>query len=110
MHREWFQRSTMADLLCEDAGLAEIHKLCRCHDRLLTHKQVVFDHLVGRWRDLFKISYDVLIYDLTSTYFEADSPFPEGDKHGFGYPRDHRPDCIQIVIAMVVMPEGLPLA
>src|ERR1700720_2382090 len=82
----------------------------RCHDRLLVHKQAVFDHLVGRWRDLFNISYDVLLYDLTSTYFEADPPFPEGDKRRFGYSRDHRPDCVQIVIALVVTPEGLPLA
>jgi hypothetical protein len=74
LHREWFQRSALADLLGEDAGLAEIHKLYRCHDRLLVHKQAVFDHLVGRWRDLFNISYDVLLYDLTSTYFEADPP------------------------------------
>src|SRR6202521_458214 len=110
LHREWFQRSAMADLLGEDAGLAEIHKLYRCHDRLLAHKQAVFDHLVGRWRDLFNISYDVLLYDLTSTYFEADPPFPEGDKRRFGYSRDHRPDCVQIVIALVVTPEGLPPA
>src|SRR6478735_1931966 len=109
LHREWFQRSAVADLLGEDAGLAEIHKLYRCHDRLLTHKQAVFDHLVGRWRDLFNISYDVLLYDLTSTYFEADPPFREGDKRRFGYSRDHRPDCVQIVIALVVTPEGLPL-
>src|SRR5712664_3168526 len=78
--------------------------------RLLVHKQAVFDHLVGRWRDLFNISYDVLLYDLTSTYFEADPPFPEGDKRRFGYSRDHRPDCVQIIIALVVTPEGLPLA
>src|SRR5215469_5204967 len=110
LHREWFQRSALADLLGEDAGLAEIHKLYRCHDRLLGHKQAVFDHLVGRWRDLFNIGYDVLLYDLTSTYFEADPPFPEGDKRRFGYSRDHRPDCVQIVIALVVTPEGLPLA
>src|SRR5690348_7814089 len=110
LHREWFRRSALADLLGEDAGLAEIHKLYRCHDRLLEHKQAVFDHLVGRWRDLFNISYDVLLYDLTSTYFEADPPFPEGDKRRFGYSRDHRPDCVQIVIALVVTPEGLPLA
>ena len=109
LHREWFQRSALADLLGEDAGLAEIHKLYRCHDRLLVHKQAVFDHLTGRWRDLFNISYDVLLYDLTSTYFEADPPFPEGDKRRFGYSRDHRPDCVQIVIALVVTPEGLPL-
>src|ERR1700748_636339 len=110
LHREWFRRSALADLLGEDAGLAEIHKLYRCHDRLLQHKQAVFDHLVGRWRDLFNISFDVLLYDLTSTYFEAAPPFPEGDKRRFGYSRDHRPDCVQIVIALVVTPEGLPLA
>src|ERR1700758_3423771 len=110
LHRDWFQRSALADLLGEDAGVAEIHQLYRCHDRLLVHKQAVFDHLVGRWRDLFNISYDVLLYDLTSTYFEADPPFPEGDKRRFGYSRDHRPDCVQIVIALVVTPEGLPLA
>ena len=67
LHREWFRRSALADLLGDDAGLAEIHKLYRCHDRLLVHKQAVFDHLTGRWRDLFNISYDVLLYDLTST-------------------------------------------
>src|SRR5580693_4025652 len=83
----------------DQVGLAEIHKLYRCHDRLLAHKQVVFDHLAGRWRDLFNISDDVLLYDLTSTYFEADPPLPEGDKRRFGYSRDHRPDCVQIVIA-----------
>src|SRR5215467_3187137 len=110
LHREWFQRSALADLLGEGGGLAEIHKLYRCHDRLLVHKQAVFDHLVGRWRDLFNISYDVLLYDLTSTYFEADPPFPEGDKRRFGYSRDHRPDCVQIIIALVVTPEGLPLS
>jgi transposase len=110
LHREWFVRSALADLLGEDAGLAEIHKLYRCHDQLLTYKQAVFDHLAARWRDLFNINYDVLLYDLTSTYFEADPPFPEGDKRRFGYSRDHRPDCVQIIIALVVTPEGLPLA
>jgi hypothetical protein len=63
LHREWFWRSAMADLLGEDAGLAEIQKLYRCHDRLLVHKQAVFDHLTGRWRDLFNISYDVLLHN-----------------------------------------------
>src|ERR1700752_132921 len=110
LHREWFERSAMADLLGEDLGLAEIHKLYRCHDRLLEHKQALFDHLVGRWRDLFNISFDVLLYDLTSTYFEANPPFPDDDKRRFGYSRDHRPDCVQVVIALVVTPEGLPLA
>ena len=110
LHREWFERSALADLLGADFALAEIHKLYACHDRLLTHKQALFDHLVGRWRDLFNASFDVLLYDLTSTYFEADPPFPEGDKRRHGYSRDHRPDCVQVVIALVVTTEGLPLA
>jgi transposase len=110
LHREWFQRSALADLLGGDAGLAESHKLYRCHDRLLAHKQALFDHLVGRWRDLFNASFDVLLYDLTSTYFESDPPYPEGDKRRHGYSRDHRPDCVQVIIALVVTPEGLPLA
>lgn len=76
----------------------------------MAHKQALFDHLVSRWRDLFNVSFDVLLYDLTSTYFEANPPFPEGDKRRFGYSRDHRGDCVQVVIALVVTPEGLPLA
>src|SRR6266852_6090056 len=110
LYREWYGRSALADLLGADAALADSHKLYRCHDRLLAHKQAVFDHLVERWRDLFNASFDVLLYDLTSTYFEANPPFPEGDKRRHGYSRDHRPDCVQVVIALVVTPEGLPLA
>ena len=110
LHREWFERTALADLLGADFGLAEIHKLYRCHDRLLEHKQALFGHLTGRWRDLFNARFDLLLYDLTSTYFEAEPPFPDGDKRRFGYSRDHRPDCVQVVIALVVTPEGLPLA
>jgi hypothetical protein len=110
LHREWFERTALADLLGGDFGLAEIHKLYACHDRLLAHKQALFDHLVGRWRDLFNTRFDVLLYDLTSTYFEAAPPFPEGDKRRYGYSRDHRPDCVQVVIALVVTPDGFPLA
>jgi hypothetical protein len=110
LHREWYGRSALADLLGADAALADSHKLYRCHDRLLAHKQGLFDHLVERWRDLFNASFEVLLYDLTSTYFEAEPPFPDEDKRRFGYSRDHRPDCVQVVIALVVTPEGLPLA
>jgi transposase len=110
LHREWFERTALADLLGGDFGLAEIHKLYRCHDRLLEHKEALFDHLTGRWRDLFNARFDVLLYDLTSTYFEAEPPFGEDDKRRFGYSRDHRPDCVQVVIALVLTPEGLPLA
>ena len=110
LHRQWFDQSALADLLGGDAGLAEIHKLYACHERLLEHKRALFDHLVGRWRDLFNVEFDVLLYDLTSTYFEANPPFGEADKRRFGYSRDKRPDCVQVVIALVVTPEGLPLA
>lgn len=110
LHRHWFERSALGDLLGADAALVDIHALYACHDRLLAHKQAVFDHLVGRWRDLFNASFDVLLYDLTSTYFESDPPADEDDKRRHGYSRDHRPDCVQVVIALVVTPEGLPLA
>lgn len=111
LHRAWFGNSAMADLLGADFGLAEAHKLYACHDRLLAHKDALFSHLVGRWRDLFNTSFDVLLYDLTSTYFEIDAAaLPEGDKRRHGYSRDRRRDCPQVVIALVVTPEGLPLA
>jgi transposase len=111
LHRDWFGKSAMADLLGGDFGLAEYHKLYRCHDRLVQYKEQLFSHLVERWRDLFNASFDVLLYDLTSTYFEIDaSDLPEGDKRRHGYSRDKRSDCPQVVIALVVTPEGLPLA
>jgi Transposase DDE domain len=110
LHRHWFERSALGDLLGADAALADIHTLYACHDRLLEHKEAVFDHLVRRWRDLFNASFDVLLYDLTSTYFESDPPLDEQDKRRHGYSRDHRPDCVQVVIALVVTPEGFPLA
>jgi transposase len=110
LHRHWFEHSALRDLLGADDGLADIHKLYACHDRLVEHKTAVFDHLVQRWRDLFNVEFDVLLYDLTSTYFEANPPFADDDKRRFGYSRDKRPDCVQVVIALVVTPEGLPLA
>jgi hypothetical protein len=110
LHRHWFEASAMADLLGADFSLAEQHKLYECHDRLLVHKRALFDHLVGRWRDLFNATFDVLLYDLTSTYFEAEPPFAEGDKRQFGHSRDKRSDCVQVVIALIVTPQGLPLA
>ena len=100
----------MADLLVADLELADIHKLYECHERLLEHKRDLFTHLAGRWKDLFNARFEVLLYDLTSTYFESDPPFPEGDKRRYGYSRDKRPDCVQVVIALIVTPEGFPLA
>ena len=111
LHRDWFGKSAMADLLGADFGLAEAHKLYACHDVLLQHKDALFSHLTARWRDLFNADFDVLLYDLTSTYFETNaSDVAEGDKRRHGYSRDKRPDCPQVVIALVVTPDGLPLA
>jgi hypothetical protein len=110
LHRQWFGSSALGDLLGADFSLAESHKLYACHDLLLKHKQALFDHLVGRWRDLFNASFEVLLYDLTSTYFESDPPQDEDDKRRFGYSRDKRSDCVQVVIALIVTPQGFPLA
>jgi hypothetical protein len=110
LHRQWFDRSAMADLLGADFSLADPHKLYGCHDLLLAHKSALFSHLTQRWRDLFNAQFDVLLYDLTSTYFECDPPVDEKDKRRFGYSRDKRPDCVQVVIALIVTPEGFPLA
>ena len=68
----------------------QIHRLYECHDKLLPHKTVIFDHLTERWKTLFDAKFEVLLYDLTSTYFESDPPFPEGDERRFGYSRDSR--------------------
>jgi hypothetical protein len=110
MHRHWYEKSAMADLLGAGFELVEIHKLYECLDRLIEHKRALFDHLTQRWKDLFNVKFDVLLYDLTSTYFESDPPFPEGDKRKHGYSRDKRFDCVQVVIALIVAPEGFPLA
>jgi len=109
LHREWFLRSALGELLGGDFSLAEEHRLYECHDKLLAHKEGLFTHLRQRWSDLFNASFDVLLYDLTSTYFESDPPFPEGDKRRYGYSRDKRSDCVQVVIGLVVTPEGFPL-
>lgn len=110
LHRDWYERSAMADLLGADFALAAKDNLYRCLDKLVTHKESLFRFLRQRWQDLFGVTFDVLLYDLTSTYFESDPPFAEGDKRQFGYSRDKRSDCVQVVIALVVTPEGFPLA
>jgi hypothetical protein len=110
LHRQWYHSTALSDLLGTEEALAEPHKLYRCHDRLLDHKRDLFSHLQARWRDLFNVTFEVLLYDLTSTYFESDPPLDEEDKRRHGYSRDHRFDCVQIVIALIVTPEGLPLA
>ena len=110
LHRLWFEQSAMGDLLGEDFSLVEKNTLYRCLDKVLTHKLALFGHLRQRWQDLFGAQFDVLLYDLTSTYFESVPPDDDADKRRFGYSRDKRKDCVQVVIALVVTPEGFPLA
>jgi hypothetical protein len=110
LHRLWFEQSAMADLLGGDFALVEKNALYRCLDKLVAHKAALFAHLRQRWHDLFAAGFEVLLYDLTSTYFESPPPDDEADKRRFGYSRDKRHDCVQVVIALVVTPDGFPLA
>jgi transposase len=110
LHRHWFDYTAIADLLGSDFALAEIHRLYECHDKLLEHKRALFNHLTERWRTLFEAKFEVLLYDLTSTYFESDPPEDPADIRRFGYSRDKRSDCVQVVIALIVTPEGFPIA
>jgi len=108
LHRQWFRQTAMGDLLGEDFAVVAKDTLYRCLDKLLAHKADLFSFLQQRWKTLFQAEFEVLLYDLTSTYFECDPP-PAG-KRRFGYSRDKRSDCVQVVIALIVTPEGLPLA
>jgi transposase len=110
LHRQWFAQSAMGDLLGADYSLVEKNALYRCLDKLVEHKQALFSHLRQRWQDLFGAQFEVLLYDLTSTYFESAPPEDEADKRRYGYSRDKRSDCVQVVIALIVTPDGFPLA
>ena len=110
LHRQWFAATAMADILGSDSSVAQQDTLYRCHDLLLEHKEALFRHLHARWADLFDADYEVLLYDLTSTYFECDAPADPADPRRFGYSRDRRRDCVQVVVALIVTPDGLPLA
>jgi len=110
LHRHWFSTTALGDLLDVDARAVQDDTLYRCLDLLLPLKEELFAHLRQRWSDLFGAKYQVLLYDLTSTYFECDVPAEEDDPRRFGYSRDKRGDCVQVVVALVVTPEGLPLA
>ena len=108
VHEKWFGQTAMDILLDATAEVADKDRLYRCLDRLLEHKEGLEGHLSRQWKDLFGATYDVLLYDLTSTYFEGQVPaVPKAQR---GYSRDHRPDCKQLVIALIVTPEGFPLS
>src|SRR5579875_76742 len=108
VHRHWFMESAMDVLLEESFAVAEKDRLYRCLDRIVEHKQDLFVWLKQKWSELFHADFEVLLYDLTSTYFEGE--MEENPKARRGYSRDSRPDCLQVVIALVVTPDGFPLA
>ena len=108
VHRQWFLSTAMDELLQVDFAVAEKDRLYRCLDRLLEHKQDLFRWLQKKWADLFHADFEVLLYDLTSTYFEGE--MEANPKARRGYSRDGRPDCLQVVIALVVTTDGFPLA
>ena len=108
VHRQWYVDSAMDQLLETDFAVAEKDRLYRCLDRVLEHKQELFVFLKQKWADLFSADFEVLLYDLTSTYFEGE--MEQNPKAKRGYSRDGRPDCLQLVIALVVTPDGFPLA
>jgi transposase len=108
VHQQWFVDSAMDELLETDFAVAEKDRLYRCPDRVLEHKQELLVWLQQKWADLFHADFEVLLYDLTSTYFEGE--MEQNPKARRGYSRDKRPDCLQLVIALVVTPDGFPLA
>lgn len=108
VHRHWFVESAMDALLEADAEVAGKDRLYRCLDRIVEHKQELFVWLKQKWAELFQADFEVLLYDLTSTYLEGE--MEECEKAKRGYSRDSRPDCVQVVIALIVTPDGLPLA
>ncbi len=110
LHRHWFTSSAMGDLLDADFTLAEKDTLYRCLDKLLPHKDELIQFLTRRWGELFAVRFDVLLYDLTSTYVESDTPREAEDLRQYGYSRDKRGDCRQVVIGLIVTPEGFPLS
>ena len=102
----WYRTTALEDLLGVSTEDIYDERLYRALDRLLPHKETIEKHLVKRLGELFELDYDLLLYDVTSTYFEgiADPAIARR-----GYSRDHRGDCVQVNIALVVSREGMPL-
>jgi len=103
---QWYRTTALEDLLQIPAQSVYDERLYRTLDRVLAHKEAIEQHLVKRFGELFDLDYELLLYDVTSTYFEgvADPSIAQR-----GYSRDHRPDCVQVNIALVVTRDGMPL-
>jgi transposase len=108
IEERWYPATALDDLLRIEEGKINDTRLYRCLDRILPHKTKLEQHLKQRYGELFGAEFDVLLYDLTSTYVEG-----AAEKNAMmrrGYSRDHRPDCEQMVIALVVNSEGFPFS
>src|SRR6266852_3726938 len=103
----WYRSTALEDLLALPAPLVNDDRLYRALDRLLPHKRALEQHLVARLGELFALDYDLLLYDVTSVYFEG---LAEANALAArGHSRDHRPDCKQVCLALVVTREGMPV-
>jgi transposase len=107
VHHHWFEQTAMDFLLDCDFQVAEKNRLYRCLDRTLPYKDELCRHLKKQWKTMFQLEYDVLLYDLTSTYFEG--LCRRNPKARFGHSKDRRSDCRQVLVALVVTPEGFPI-
>jgi hypothetical protein len=104
---DWYRRTALEDLLALPAARVNDDRLYRALDHLLAHKRALEQHLVARLGELFALDYDLLLYDVTSTYFEGQATGnPLAQR---GHSRDHRPDCKQVCVALVVSREGMPV-
>jgi transposase len=104
---DWFRKTALGDLLGVPEQKVNDDRLYRALDKLLPHKEALERHLKERFGTLFGVEYDLLLYDITSTYFEGLTADSELAKRG--YSRDHRSDCLQVCIGLVVTREGFPL-
>jgi transposase len=108
IEQRWYPSTALDDLLEIEEGKINDTRRYRCLDRILPHKTKLEQHLKGRYGALFRAEFDVLLYDLTSTYVEG-----AAEKNPMvrrGYSRDHRPDCEQLVLALIVNNEGFPFS
>ena len=108
IEERWYPSTALDDLLGIAEGKLNDTRLYRCLDRILPHKTKLERHLKQRYGELFGAEFDVLLYDLTSTYLEVSAE--KNPMMRRGYSRDHRPDCEQMVIALIVNSEGFPFS
>jgi transposase len=108
IEQRWYPATALDDLLGIEDGKINDTRLYRCLDRVLPHKTKLEQHLKQRYGELFGAEFDVLLYDLTSTYVEGAAE--KNPMMRRGYSRDHRPDCEQMVIALIVNSEGFPFS